>query len=639
MRSFALLPLLFSIAAGATLVENGVPRGTVTASAEDGEAARELIAYVERVTGARLPSAAGGKAGAAQVLVGLGACPPEVRRELATLGTDAYVVQSRPDGTLVLAGNGPDGTFFAVDAFLEQYAGVRWLWPGELGEVIPRRPTLRVPETTQRHVPAYVWRDLGPGGALWGSLDKWAAERRLGVSEAHQSAQKLWERRNRFGGVKIYGGHAFGEMLPPERYGPTHPEYYALVGGRRDWQHFDGKHGCQPCTTHPDVIKIVTDYAGQFFVTHPDYEAFAISLNDGGGFCECERCRALDSGQTEVAAGDPEGGKGGKKAVISDRIVTFANTVAAAVTRTHPGKKLILFAYGQYKQPPTRVKTADNVIIQYTFHVANNWSPQSEAQQFNETRAWAGAASHLGIYEYFIQGNFPDLPRPMLQPLQRSVQELHRQGYRYYQTQSGDGYAINGLTYYLLGRLLWDPAADLASLRADYFAAGFGPAADTVQRAYGRWESAWRDLAGKSVAMDAATQAQYQRIAEAYPVALRRAVAADLREAAALVSGAERARVEFLQVGLRYIDLTLDAVEATLPLLDGGWKLDKKIVAPANPDMTAFGRARDAWEARERFVATQRDGFALAYFWVRYNEQNRTFWPLERMRAFKAPAN
>ena len=79
----------------------------------------------------------------------------------------------------MLAGNGRDGTFFAVDAFLEQFVEIRWLWPGELGELVPNQPSLRIGAVAVEHQPAYVWRDLGPGGALWGPLDKWAAERKL----------------------------------------------------------------------------------------------------------------------------------------------------------------------------------------------------------------------------------------------------------------------------------------------------------------------------------------------------------------------------------------------------------------------------------------------------------------------------
>lgn len=51
--------------------------------------------------------------------------------------------------------------------------------------------------------------------------------------------------------------------------------------------------------------------------------------------------------------------------------------------------------------------------------------------------------------------------------------------------------------------------------------------------------------------------------------------------------------------------------------------------------MAPFSRALDAWERRDRYVESLKQDFVIAYFWVRYNEQNRTFVPLERMRAFK----
>ena len=41
------------------------------------------------------------------------------------------------------------GTLFAVYEFLETQMGVRWLWPGKLGEMIPRHRTIRVGEWDQ----------------------------------------------------------------------------------------------------------------------------------------------------------------------------------------------------------------------------------------------------------------------------------------------------------------------------------------------------------------------------------------------------------------------------------------------------------------------------------------------------------
>lgn len=622
-------------APGLVLVENSQPRAVVVCAPVDQEAAQELVHYVEKATGAKLTITSSALGGTQKLIVGAGACPLEVRKDVQKLGGDGFLIRTLSDGSLALAGAGRDGTAFAVYTFLERYLGIRWLWPGDLGESVPKREELRIPQVSFQQEPAYIWRDLGPGGALWGPMDKWTAERKLGVSEQHQRAEKLWERHNRFGGVLIYGGHAFGAILPPAKYGPTHPEYYALVDGQRKWEHFDGKHGTQPCTTNPEVIRLTVEYARHFFDQHPEYEAFAISLNDGGGFCECERCRRLDTGKIETTADDPEGGKGGKKAVITDRVVTFANQVADAVAKTDPAKKLILFAYGPYKQPPVRVKTHPNLIIQYTFHASSDWNPETETSQYRETGAWSGAAQHLGVYEYFIQGNWPDLPRLMPEPIQRSVARLHEQGYRYYQTQSGDGYAINGLNYYILGRLLWKPSDDIGAIQTDFILNGFGKAAPAVARYFRRLEEAWKDMKGRSVAMDSATASQYKRVAEPYPPQLVAACWRDLDEAAAMAQGRERERVAFLKQGLRYVDITVTAIDLTIPLFEAGWKFGKQLSAPAGADMAAFKRALAAWEERDRYIESLKQDFVIAYFWVRYNEQNRTFVPLEKMREFK----
>lgn len=618
-----------------TIVNNGRAHVVVIASQQDLRSAVELVNYIEKATGVRLSVTSKPPANTSCIYIGSDSLLDSEVSALNELGYDEILICSLPGNSLLITGNTVNSTRYAVDHFLSKFVGVRWLWPGEIGEVVPRVKNLVVDEILIKQSPAYIWRNLGPGGVLWGALDKETAERKLGISVQHQRELKEWEIRNGFGGKKIYGGHAFGEMMPPAFYGPTHPEYYALVDGERQWKNFNGKHGSQPCTSNGDVIRIVTDYVRSFYELNPEYDAFSISLNDGGGFCECHPCIALDCGRYELGTNDPEMGGTGKKPVITDRILTFANAVAEGLLEEFPGKKLILFAYGQYKQPPLKVKTHPNIIIQYTFHASKNWNADVEKQQLEETAAWSTAAQNLGIYEYYIQGNFPDLPRPMWDPIQRSLQRLSAQGYRYFQTQAGDGFAINGINYYILGKLLWDPSMDLAQLREEYLKSGFGEAAPLVARYFNRWESAWRSLNGLSVGLDTPSLAEYQRIAVAYPRDLRIACGDDLKAAAKLVNGRELERVEFLQHGLRYVNMTVDAIEETIPLLRSGWDLGRKFAAPATVDMAQFKRSLKAWEERERYIDKLRNEFVISYFWVCYNQQNRTSIPLARMRSYK----
>ena len=101
-----------------------------------------------------------------------------------------------------------------------------------------------------------------------------------------------------------------------------------------------------------------------------------------------------------------------------------------------------------------------------------------------------------------------------------------------------------------------------------------------------------------------------------------------------MAQGGERERVRFLEAGFRYFEMTMDAVEQTFPLLEAGWKLGRKLTPPANPDMQVYARAKAAWEVRDRYVESHRDDFSLAYLWIRYNDQLRTFNPLVGMRAY-----
>ena len=69
--------------------------------------------------------------------------------------------------------------------------------------------------------------------------------------------------------------------------------------------------------------------------------------SDGGGFCECERCQALDV--PGVLAYDH------KHVQLSDRIFTYANEVARRVREKNPAKGCGMFAYTYYHKPPLKI--------------------------------------------------------------------------------------------------------------------------------------------------------------------------------------------------------------------------------------------------------------------------------------------
>ena len=53
-----------------------------------------------------------------------------------------------------------EGSRHAAVALLERHLGCRWLWPGELGEIVPRSATVRIPAMDEEDVPAIRQRTL-----------------------------------------------------------------------------------------------------------------------------------------------------------------------------------------------------------------------------------------------------------------------------------------------------------------------------------------------------------------------------------------------------------------------------------------------------------------------------------------------
>ena len=69
-----------------------------------------------------------------------------------------------PDkNTIIISGGSLHGVRFALSDFLERYVGCRWLFPGELGEVIPKVDKLVVPRKAVSEKPYYLSRHAGAG--------------------------------------------------------------------------------------------------------------------------------------------------------------------------------------------------------------------------------------------------------------------------------------------------------------------------------------------------------------------------------------------------------------------------------------------------------------------------------------------
>ena len=632
------------------LVQDGQATSSIVvfeaASPGELEAAAELGRYLKKITRADVPILTSCK-DSSKFLILIGSVNERFGLKNLPRERESYVIRTSK-GVLHIAGADDDGLFFAVCTFLEKYCDVHWFWPGALGEVVPKTSTMSIPDIDIYEVPDFKWRNRGPGGPLWGQLDRISKQRELGISERHLQEVRLWERRNKLGGMKVKGGHDWGTIVPPGKYGKDHPEYFALVDGRRDrdFEGFDGKHGAQLCTTNDDLVPIFIAYIEEFFKDNPDFDAVHISPNDGGRFCECERCRGLDTGKK--LRSNPS------KPVITDRIFSFANMIARQMEGRLPGKYLAHLVYSWYVDPPERIKIDDRLIPQYCLWSSYlHYNDKKKQEHYAIAKGWTEVAKKVAIYEYFINGAWPDLPRIVYPKIAESLRYLYGIGIKLYQAQAGDGFAINGLNYYVASKLWWNVNADVDALVDEFYTKAFGGAGWWVQSYHKKLQTVWQRAVERGEHPSCSSFADCH-VHEIYSLELLQECEQDLCKARAAAGDDQtRGRIDFLLQGLTYVMLTMRAVVLTKELEARGVSIVEKTVTDEEEVLELSRRQKErlksgdtikdllerslrAWEVRDQYVESMKDDFVISYFWIKYNDANRAFNPTTRLRELTA---
>jgi len=164
------------------------------------------------------------------------------------LPAEGYVIETS-GANMLIAGSDERGTLYGTYAFLEDQCGVGWFGPD--AAVIPRRSTVTVDRLHIRDTPAFMMRDDNAG--ITRKSAAWDAHIRLNGSFTPDDPQ--------YGGnYRLFNGDEnFYELISPEKYFATHPEYFSLIKGARSTKSGGEWGPGQLCLTNPDVFRIITD--------------------------------------------------------------------------------------------------------------------------------------------------------------------------------------------------------------------------------------------------------------------------------------------------------------------------------------------------------------------------------------------
>ena len=381
------------------------------------------------------------------------------------------------------------GTLYGVYHFLESELGIRWLWPGRTGTVIPRHDSLHVAAQQVEQAPAMELRRIRNHQSGRGYEEFHAGAFGFGPGVVPRDRRHIryehdeWFRANRLGWQRQFRGtHAFNQWA--DRFWDDHPEYFAYDHVNETRQPYNRVHA-KLCKTEPGVVDQVVRDARRALDRSPHRWTESVSPGDGHsrGNCMCDGCVALDPADgppVTLESGSPRREEFDHVS-LTDRHVNWWNRIADRIKESHPDRFIASWAYGPYRHPPVHESLRDNVIIGF---VGYNWV---DAYALERDRAiwqgWAEKATHLMLRPnaFFAGGAFPlNYAREIARDM-RTCYETGMLGF-----DGGDligHWSTQGLNYYVLARALWDPALDYDAVLQDYCESGFGPAAEQV-RAY-----------------------------------------------------------------------------------------------------------------------------------------------------------
>jgi len=375
------------------------------------------------------------------------------------------------------------GSFNAVCGFLRRL-GVRWYMPGELGEIVPRKATIPLPEIDQTVRPDFEVRRFNVRfGIVNRETALWAM--RLGM-------------RNPYG---LQVAHGMRTLTRSEAILKEHPEWFALYGGKRDNRPGDRHHHL--CYSNEELFDETVRWARALF-DHFQFEGVSVMPPDAYiSICQCPLCEGKDS---------PERGYRGR---LSDHVWDFVNRVAKEVGKTHPEKKIVCCAYGANTEPPQNIDKLEpnvQVVIVGGRRPRNNLPEQRGA--IRKLRAgWAAKTdAPLMVFE-----NYPFTDRGWYVPafVARTIgesinatkgvsrgEDIWLSFGRNFDTKD---IGFNHFQVYFTARMYWGGAGrDVAAMLEEYCRLFYGPAGEKMQAFFEYCESNWQSMEKEKPKVDQA---------------------------------------------------------------------------------------------------------------------------------------
>ena len=285
--------------------------------------------------------------------------------------------------------------------------------------------------------------------------DEFSARRK--VNGHWQKTAESWG-----GHETIYGFcHTFHVLMPPEKYGKSHPEYYAEIDGVRR------PVGNQLCLSNKNMRQEMIRNIRNILKQNKNTKIISVSQDDNRGYCSCKAC-----GQLAARYGNTQSG------ILLD----FLNEIAGALEKEFPGVWFETLAYEYSVQPPLNIVPRKNVLIRLCSDNCDYGQPlESDANsKFRDSlKGWSKLTRNLMVWNYVSLFYNYMIPNPNW--------GLHGKNLRLFRdhhvvavfNQAGGGGTgdFAPLRAYVNSKLLWNPDLDEAQLIREFVEHYYGKSA------------------------------------------------------------------------------------------------------------------------------------------------------------------
>ena len=546
-------------------------------------AAEEMTNFLSRALGAPVKLTTKFNPNRTQIVLGSNDWSVAAGINTAKLPRDGFVLKTKGNALYIAgADDNPKSlkggthyfqraTLFGVYEFLERYVGCRFYFPGELGEVVPRKDRVTVPELDETCAPAWTERSFSTNRGSWYDETK---------DSSAEFMKELYRLRMETRMLPCCHGQYKSKMV--QRFGKEHPEYFYMnkkgerVVSDAETKHVHDSHLCYTSAAWDEIYKDAKSYLsgegpevrGIIMGKKPPYKIgwdkqascgmyYDIMPNDGLKRCYCPVCTAAFAKAknpvnyaTEVIWG--------KTAELGRRLK--ADGVGGYLTQ---------MAYSGYRDVPD-VELPDNIIVT----VCNNgaWVQGKFADRdFALVKRWYEKAGKMKLYNN--TGKFrshatdiPDVPTTTPFAVARFYNRVSPYVRGAYFCGPADRFLYTAMNSYVFSRIAWYGQADVAAIMDEHYRLMYGAAAKPMKEFFTEIERKWmKEVLGEIIETSIGTKnliaSEFRMRTEIYSEKAIKPLAALLDKAAAAVPAGSLEARRIALVRREYVDAPLKAAQ------------------------------------------------------------------------------